>query len=219
MKKIFLLTLIFPLLLSAQDSTENQTDQPETFNKKMFKQGIDTTKYVPKGLNVGDIAPVINTVNLQGKEIHSDNILKNKKIVVIFYRGKWCPVCNKYLNNLNDSLKYITDKNAEVLVIGPETFENAESINDKIEANFQLIPDTNLKILTDYDVLFNVTRKYQGKIKTFLFTDIAKNNNQEDAILPVPATYIIGKNGKIIYRHFDYDYSVRATVKDIIDNL
>ena len=38
-------------------------------------------------------------------------------------------------------------------------------------------------------------------------TDITKNNNQEKATLPVPATYIIGKDGTIIWRHFDYNYS------------
>jgi len=67
--------------------------------------------------------------------------------------------------------------------------------------------------------MFSVTKKYEGKIKTFLMTDIAKNNNQDEATLPVPATYVIGRDDVIKRRHFNYNYGVRATAKENIDNL
>tara|TARA_B100000809_G_scaffold264093_1_gene318990 strand:- start:2657 stop:3286 length:630 start_codon:yes stop_codon:yes gene_type:complete len=185
----------------------------------MIKKGMDVTKYIPKGLEVGEEAPKIIGYSLNGKLINSTDVLKEKQIVLIFYRGEWCPVCNRYLSNLNDSLQYIIDGNTEVFVVGPETFKSAKKISKKTNAIYTLIPDTSLNILVDYDVMFSVTKKYQGKIKTFLMTDIAKNNNQEEATLPVPATYIIGQDGKIKWRHFNYDYSVRATAKEIIDYL
>ncbi len=188
-------------------------------NSKLIKKGIDTDKYVPKGIVVGENAPVIIGKSVDGFTINSSEILKDQEVVVIFYRGKWCPVCNRYLSNLSDSLKYITEKEAQVLVIGPENFESAEQSAEKAEAKFTLIPDTTLQILKDFDVLFNVTKGYQKRIKTFKGTDIAENNNQEEAALPVPATYIIGKDGKIKWRHFNYDYSKRASVKAIVTNL
>lgn len=208
MKKLLFLLMITPVLIFAQKNTS-----------EMVKKGVDTIRYVPIGLKVGEKAPVIKGISVDGNGINSNETLKDKNIVLIFYRGKWCPVCSKYLSNLNDSLKFIIENNAEIFVIGPETFENAEKTVDKTSADFILIPDTSLQILKDYDVLFYVTKKYQGKIKTFLMTDIAKNNNQDEALLPVPATYVIGKDGVIKWRHFDYDYSKRASVKEIIDNL
>lgn len=208
MKNIFLLLLIVPALLVAQSD-----------EKLLIKKGIDTEKYIPKGLKVGEVAPKIIASSLSGEKINSEELLKEKEIVVIFYRGEWCPICNRYLSNLNDSLSYILDKNVQVLVVGPETFENTEKIQKKSEATFTLIPDTSMQIMKRFDVLFNVTKKYQSKIKTFLFTDIAESNNQDEAKLPVPATYIIGKDGKIKWRHFDYDYSKRASVKVILDHL
>ena len=199
---------MFPMLLLSQND-----------NDILVKKGVDTEKYIPKGIKVGMDAPNIIASSVKGEIISSNDILKEKEIVVIFYRGEWCPICNRYLSNLSDSLSYIISKNAQVLVIGPENFENAQKTGEKAEAEFTLIPDTSMQILKDFDVLFYVTKKYQGKIKTFLFTDIAKNNNQDEAQLPVPATYIIGKDGKIKWRHFDYDYSKRASVKSIIKNL
>ena len=209
MKKILFALLILPVLAFSQDDS-----------KMMKKKGVDTEKHVPKGLNVGNIAPEIIANSVDGERVFSSQILKTEKqIVVIFYRGEWCPICNRYLSNLNDSLGYILDAGADVLVVGPETQENAEKTKEKSKGAFILIPDTSMKIMKDYDVLFSVTKKYQGKIKTFLFTDIAENNNQEEAKLPVPATYIIGTDGKIKWRHFDYDYSKRASAQSIIDNL
>jgi peroxiredoxin len=70
-----------------------------------------------------------------------------------------------------------------------------------------------------YDVLFNVTEAYQQKISTKLEADIASNNAKEDAKLPVPATFIIDQEGVIVYRQFNADYHIRATVNDILNHL
>jgi peroxiredoxin len=90
---------------------------------------------------------------------------------------------------------------------------------DDTEAEFDIISDKGNIIQKKYKVLFKVTDKYKVKIKTFLFTDIAKNNGEEVAHLPVPATYIIGQDGKIEFVQFDVNYKNRATVKDILQHL
>ena len=208
MKRYILILLLFPSILFAQEGL-----------KALEKKGIDTKEYIPKGIKVGEKAPEIRLTSVAGKIVISSEILKEKELVVIFYRGKWCPVCEKYLSNLNDSLSYILDKNAEVLVVGPETFENANKIANNTKADFILLPDTTLKVLTDFDVMFNVNKGYVNRIKTLKMTDIASNNNQDVAQLPVPATYIIGQDGNIKWRHFDYNYSNRASVKSIIEHL
>lgn len=181
--------------------------------------GIDTAFHVPQGLKVGDLAPAILTSAITGEEINSSEILKKKKIVVLFYRGQWCPVCNKYLSRFEDSVSYIFEKDAIVLAIGPELPENASISARKHKANILVVADTTLQLLSAFDVLFHVTEEYQQKIHNFLFTNIDENNGQEEAQLPVPATYIIGNNGKIEYVHFDPNYKNRASVKDILDHL
>lgn len=208
MKKVLFITLLIPLALFSQNN-----------GKTLDEKGIDTTKYVPIGLNIGDKAPLVKGRTLNDGIVNSLEILKEKQIVLIFYRGKWCPYCNKFLSNLTDSIQYISNENTKTLVVGPESFKNTSKTADKSGASFILIPDTSMQIQKDYDVLFNVTKKYQRKIKTFLRTDIAENNNQEEAQLPVPAVYLINKTGKITWKYFDYDYSKRPSVKEIIDNL
>jgi len=207
MKYFILSILLIPFVLFAQK------------NLNLTKKGINIKSHIPKGLMVGDIAPIINLTSTEGNLTQSATLLKEKQIVIIFYRGKWCPVCSRYLSNLNDSLKYIVENNASVLVIGPEKFKNAEKTAALTKAKFILLPDTTFQVLNDFDVMFEVRKGYVNKIKIFKMTDIAKNNKQDVAKLPVPATFIIGRDGKIKWRHFDYNYSIRASVREIIDNL
>lgn len=190
-----------------------------SYSQSLKKYGVDEEQYLPKGLNVGEKAPVFNVNSIDGVEINTNAILQEKELVIIFYRGDWCPVCSRYLSNFNDSLKYIQEKGAEVLVIGPETSENAKNTQEKTEADFIIISDSTQQIAKSFDVLFDVTKGYSGKVKTFLGTDIADNNGSNKAQLPVPATFVIGKDGVIKYKQFDFDYKNRASVKEIIEHI
>ena len=82
-----------------------------------------------------------------------------------------------------------------------------------------MILDKDESLMQAFDVDFEVTNGYHKKIKTFLFADIAKNNNKETAKLPVPATFIIDQSGTISYRQFDLNYKNRASIKEIVKNL
>jgi peroxiredoxin len=73
--------------------------------------------------------------------------------------------------------------------------------------------------MKDYDVMYSVTKDYQDKIKSSSSIDIALNNGRDSARLPVPATYIINKDGIIVAVQFDPDYTNRATVKWMLKNM
>ena len=209
MRKIFV--AVFGILSGAGLMNLNAQDDLDKF-------GMDEEKHIPVGLNVGDVAPIIYETAVNGEKINTAELVGKEEVVVLFYRGQWCPVCNKYLSNLSDSLEMIKSK-ATVIVIGPETFENAKKEAALHQDAFTIVADTNGMYLAGFDVAFTVTDKYEKKIKMFLQTSISENNQQNEAQLPVPATYVIGKDGKIKYRHFDYDYKVRATASEILGAL
>jgi peroxiredoxin len=73
--------------------------------------------------------------------------------------------------------------------------------------------------MKDYDVMFSVTKAYHDKILSSSGIDIAKNNGRDAARLPVPATFIINREGIIAAVQFDPDYKNRASVKWMIKNL
>lgn len=73
-----------------------------------------------RGLMVGDIAPDFKAVDASGNVFQLAEALQNGPVVMIFYRGHWCPICNKHLGTIQDSLQLIVDKGASVIAISPQ---------------------------------------------------------------------------------------------------
>lgn len=192
-----------------------------------YSQEIDFLKYgietidcnIPQGLKVGDRAPGFSGYDQKGKLVESKKLLENGPLVLFFYRGKWCPVCSRYLNSYQDSLSIISDLGVNIVAITPESIENVEQTVKLHNITFTVIYDCQEKIMADYDVMFNVTKAYQNKILSLYSVDIAENNGHNPVHLPVPATYLINREGIIVAVQFDPDYENRASVKWMIKNL
>lgn len=172
----------------------------------------------PQGLKVGDMAPKFSGKDQNGKIFTLADALKKGDVVMLFYRGQWCPYCNKQLSYFSDSLQLLTAKGVAVLAITPETAANVKKTVDKTKVTFSVLEDEGLAIMKMYKVNFTVDEKTVAKYKGYGI-DFDKSNGSNGANLPVPATYIIGKDGKIKYVFFNADYRKRAHVQDILNNL
>ncbi|NOQ91822.1 MAG: redoxin domain-containing protein [Flavobacteriaceae bacterium] len=190
---MIILTLIFSLNISAQINNEH--------------------------LEVGDVAPQIIGIDQNGKEINSIEILKYNKILMVFYRGNWCPHCKKHLGSLEEHLNEFTKKGVFVMVVTPESEDRTKETAEKWKTNFSIIHDVENKIMNAYKVAFEVNEEnvpnYYGYVTNKVTTYNVENNN----VLPVPATYIIDQNGKISYVQYDPDYKNRSDFSEIIKSL
>jgi peroxiredoxin len=172
----------------------------------------------PKGLNIDEKAPVFTAKNQQGKNISLAEQLKKGPVVLVFYRGQWCPYCNKQLKRLEDSLSMITAKGATLIAVTAEKQENISKTIEKTKASYPILFDNGLKIMKSYDVAFAVDEKTVEKYKGYGI-DFNEVNGSNGAYLPVPAVYVINKDGIIVFKHFDPNYTKRASVQDILDHL
>jgi peroxiredoxin len=173
----------------------------------------------PQGLKAGDKAPNFTAYDQTGKQVVLKKILEQGPVILFFYRGKWCPACSRYLNNYQDSLKVLTDQGFNVVAITPESIENVEQTVKVHNITFTVLYDCQEQIMKDYNVMFSVTKAYQDRIKSKYSIDIAENNGRDVAHLPVPATFIINKDGIIVATQFDPDYHNRASVRWMLKNL
>lgn len=180
--------------------------------------GMDTTN-IPKGLNVGNNAPEITFTTAENKKETLASYYGKQPVVVIFYRGYWCPVCNKHLTEFAQKAKKIEAAGAKLIAISSESYENVAKTKEQTGADFTIISDADGSIRKSFDVNFKVTEEYQAMIQDKLKASIIETNANKQADLPVPATFIIDKNGKIVYKQFNPDYTDRASVEDILNNL
>ena len=191
--KIFAVCILFSFVLSAQEK--------------------------PEGLFINSKAPDFKANDQYGKEIRLKEILKDSLVVLIFYRGEWCPYCNRYLKKLEDSLQLIKEKGARLIAVSPEKPENIRKTIEKTKATYPILYDKDMKIMKAYDVAFELDEKTVSRYKN-ADIDLADANGQKNkVILPVPAIYIIRKEGTIVYRFFEPDYKKRVSVQEILDNL
>lgn len=172
----------------------------------------------PGGLNVGDIAPDINTKDYLGNKVSLKQLLQKGPVVLMFYRGYWCPHCNKQLKQLQDSLQLINELGGTVLAVTPESVESIDKTVEKTNAKFRIIQDNNLCLMKAYDVAYKLDKDILDRYRS-TGINLEKVNGSNGANLPVPATYIIGQDQKIVYGFFDPDYRKRATVGKILKNL
>lgn len=172
----------------------------------------------PYQLKVGEHAPDLNGIDQNGETFNLYETLKSKPVVLMFYRGYWCPHCNKQLSQLEDSLSFITEKGGVVVAVTPEKPESIKKTLQKTGASFKIIYDEDLTIMKQYQVAFRLEESLLKKYKRWGI-DLEETNGNNGPNLPVPATYIIGQDKKILYAFFDPDYKKRATVGKILQNL
>ncbi|MDP9079811.1 MAG: AhpC/TSA family protein [Bacteroidota bacterium] len=167
------------------------------------------------GLKTGAQAPEFTAKDNSGKVLDLRALLKqHKSVVLFFYRGQWCPYCNKHIQQLQDSLQLLTSKDAYVVGVTPETGDNINKTVEKTHASFSIVQDVGYKIMKAYDVKYTVDANLYSKLKGYGI-DLEKNNGNTDHVLPVPATYVINSSGKIVFVQFGKDYTKRASISSI----
>lgn len=185
----------------------------------IHSQNYDRRADEAQGLKVNTRAPGFSATDQNGDPYQLEKALQQGPVVLIFYRGHWCPVCNRHLGKLEEKLANITDMGASVVAVSPEKTENLKKTQEKTGASYTLLHDEDYKISNAYDVTFLPSAFTRIAYKVALGAEFTKANSDGSSKLPIPATYIINKEGTIIWRHFNPDYTERASVNAIVTAL
>ncbi|MFK7900889.1 MAG: peroxiredoxin-like family protein [Cyclobacteriaceae bacterium] len=173
-------------------------------------------------LKVGDQAPEIEGIESKGLTLNSLDMLELGKLVVIFYRGVWCPFCSEHLRNIEQSFLPIIAKGAHIMVITPQQPPFVTEMLKKSKGHFSIISDDEYKVMFDYGVAFEVTEEnYKDFFASAKMEEEIKQSHNEEGklILPIPATFIINEDNTIAYIHFDANFRKRLAAEDIMNHL
>lgn len=163
-----------------------------------------------KGLDVGDKAPDFKLTNAVSKEISLTECLISGPVIVKFYRGEWCPICNLDLREIQKFLPQIESLGAMVLAISPQKPDDALSARQKNELAFEVLSDSNQEVIKAYNLQFDPGEDYHRR------RDLTLLNGDGSKLLPVPATFIINQNLIIEAVHVEADYTQRMAPEKIL---
>lgn len=178
------------------------------------------TKAQDTGIQVGDTAPIFSGIDQFDSLISSEMVLDSSdNYVIIFYRGSWCKYCRKHLSALSDSLELILAQNTSVIVVTPETPESRERMESETGSKFSIISDSSYNIMKAFKVDYVISKETVPKYRNNIIAMTKKSNGNDDAVLPIPATFVVGKDGVVKWVHQDPNYTNRSTIKQILDVL
>ncbi|CAZ94343.1 peroxiredoxin-like family protein [Zobellia galactanivorans] len=166
-----------------------------------------------KGLSVGDKAPDFSLPNAVGKNVSLTEMLKSGIVIIKFYRGEWCPICNLDLREVQKNLAEIKSYGASFLAISPQSPDNALTAKEKNSLDYEVLSDADQKVIKAYKLQFDPGDDYHGR------RDLTLLNGDGSKTLPVPATFIINTDQTIEAAHVEANYTERMGVAEILGAL
>lgn len=175
-------------------------------------------RIVDKALNVGAKAPTFALSDARGKTVGSTELLAAGPVVLVFYRGAWCPYCNLYLHEMQQHADEIRAHGASLVAISGESPDNTLSVEEKHALEFTVLSDPQFTVARQFGIVYEMPKVVNDVILDLGF-DLAKYYGTDKAELPLSATYVIGRDGKIAYAFLDPDYKHRAEPRAILKAL
>lgn len=170
-------------------------------------------------LKVGDRAPEFMLRNAKGEIVDIGALRKKGPVIVTFYRGGWCPYCNLELKAFQEILPEIKAAGASLVAISPEKPDDTLSTAEKNALAFEVLSDVGQKVGRAFGLVYQFTEELRSAYRGFGRNIPAHNGTPGEWALPVSATYVIDRNGTIIYAYTDVDYRDRADPRDVLDFL
>ncbi len=167
----------------------------------------------------GSAAPGFALPNASGNQVAAADLLNEGPLVVSFYRGGWCPYCNIELRALQERLPEIHDLGAKLVAISPETPDNSLTTQEKHDLAFEVLSDRGNQVARAFGLVFKLPADVSDIYKNKFGIDLAAYNGDDSDELPIPATFVIGRDGTILKSFVEPDYTKRLDPDDIITSL
>jgi peroxiredoxin len=169
-------------------------------------------------LPVGSKAPDFELPDHDGKIVTSTSLLAKGRLVLCFIRGRWCPFCVGQVEAMNLILPQIEQAGATLVAISPQTVKQSFFMHDQHKLRFPLLSDAGNKVAREFRLTYRVP-ELQEAVYRRAFVNLPFTNGDDSWELPIPATYILDRDGTIIYASANEDYTERPEPADIVRTL
>jgi peroxiredoxin len=180
---------------------------------ELREQGISGS-----ALAVGTKVPSFELKDHNGKAVSSPELLKRGRLVLCFFRGRWCPFCVGQLEAMNRILPQIRDAGGKLLVISPQTVQQSFFMADQHRLGFPLLSDAGNQVARQFGLVYRIP-DYQETIYRRVLINLPFTNGDESWELPVPAVYVVDRDGTVLFAAVNPDYKERPEPEEILEQL
>lgn len=170
---------------------------------------------IEKALKAGDRAPDFTLPNPSGRPVSLGGLLRTGPAVVTFYRGGWCPYCNLQLRAYQQVLGKITSLGGKLVAISPQLPDGSLSTAEMNKLSFDVLSDVGNHVARSFGLVYPLPDELRAALTSNnkALPGINGDNSWE---LPLPATYVIAPDRKIVLAEIELDYRERLEPEAII---
>ncbi|MEU8346286.1 Peroxiredoxin [Actinomadura meyerae] len=169
---------------------------------------IEEQGLVP-GLAIGDRAPDFELPDARGGRVRLADRLATGPVVLTFYRGSWCPYCNLELRAYQSRLDEFAAQDASLIAVSPQAPDDAMSMSEKNALEYDVLSDVDQHVLDAYRIRFDLPAGITAHMLDSTLAALAKQQPDGHYSLPVPATFVLDRQGTVRARHVSMAYRTR----------
>jgi peroxiredoxin len=166
-------------------------------------------------LPVGSKIPEFQLQDHDGKTVSSADLLTKGRLVLCFIRGRWCPFCVGQMEAMNLILPEIEQAGATLAAVSPQTVKQSFFMRDQHKLRFPLLSDAGNNAARQFGLTYRVPDEQQAVYQR-AFVNLPFVNGDDSWELPIPATYIIDRDGTVLCASANEEYTHRPEPQDIV---
>ena len=167
-------------------------------------------------LKAGDNAPAVKVTAVDGTSFDLGRAIAAKPTILIFYRGGWCPFCNRQLSGIQDYEQKFLDLGYQILAVGTDSPETLRATMTKDRLTYTLLSDRSMVAASAFRVAYRIAGDDAKKYATYKIDLPEIPGEPGGRWLPVPAIFVIGRDGVIRFAEFNANYKVRPPPDKIL---
>jgi peroxiredoxin len=165
---------------------------------------------------VGETMPPFVLPDESGRLISLASLLERGPAIVTFHRGHWCPWCRISINTLARAQSGLEASGARMVAIVPDREQFAAEMKSDAQATFPILSDID----NGYAMSLNLAIWVGAEMEDYMRArghELPRFQGNDSWTLPIPATFVVGRDGFIKARFVDPDYRKRAAIEDLIE--
>lgn len=180
---------------------------------ELFATGIEE-----RILPVGALAPAFALYDASGKLVRSEDLLALGPLVVKFFRGRWCPYCITELETWRDLFPQLRERGALLVAIGPQTERQSDFMVGQHGLPFPVLTDPACALAEQFGLAYTVPEYYRDYYLSIM-VNLPFINGERSWRLPMPATYVLGRDGRVLFAEAHADFRVRPEPEETLATL
>lgn len=158
-------------------------------------------------LLIGETIPDVPVLTMTGQSVSLRSEVAKKPTVLVFYRGGWCPYCNRQLADLRTVEPDLAKLGYQVLAISTDSPANLKATLDKQQLTYTLLSDADTKAAQAFGLAFKAPTAYAATLEK------GSDGKNVDKLLPVPAVFLLNQSGVIKFEYVNPNFKERMPGK------